>query len=60
MNLTAHNSLDPIQQFDEDLKNSIDMRDKKDSVKILAGKVGPLVANAIAIDRGLKSSYYMQ
>lgn len=47
-----------IAAFATDLSNSIDMRDRKNAVQFLAGKIGPDDANRIAIVFGLNSTYY--
>jgi hypothetical protein len=59
LTLEQFKALTPVQQFEENLKNSLCMGDKKQSVKELADKIGAIEANKIAFEHGLKSSYYM-
>lgn len=47
-----------IAAFAEDLKNSYDMTDRKNSVQFLANKIGVEDANKIAEIFGLVNSYY--
>lgn len=47
-----------IAQFDTNLKNSLDMGDRRWSVQHLASQIGAEAANQAAKERGLLSSYY--
>jgi hypothetical protein len=56
--MTTKQIAEALAAFATNLENSIDMTDRKNSVKWLAEKIGSTAANNIADLFGLKSDYY--
>lgn len=59
LTFAQHQALSPIEKFKENLKNSLDMRDRKESINYLAHDLRDLPkAREIAREHGLTNPYY--